>query len=438
MPIKYLIIIACYFILNAGSIAVLATISHIPSQPSQELGHNHNQDIHIYEESHLFPAFSAEEPLPKEPDILKVSVQKGDTFLSILQNLSIDTQEAIQAIDTLSSLYDPKKLKLGQGIEIAFFIGSAPEHIISLESIEIQKDYKTNIRLSRLPNDTFHVAEHELPLETRVVGINGTISHSLAQTASLYDISNSALYEMIAAYSYDVDFQRDLRKGDSFDILLERYYNDEGKHVADGKILYASLILSGNSLPIYRFNYDGAEDFFDPLGRHIKKPLLRTPVNGARISSTYGKRHHPVLGYTKMHKGIDFAAPRGTPIYAAGNGRIEKIGRHGSFGKYVRIRHNSEHSTAYAHIHRFAKGLKKGSRVKQGQIIAYVGSTGRATGPHLHYEVIKNGKQMNPLKVKFAPTESLKGEQLAAFHQHKATLDSLIAEVPHETQIALK
>ncbi|MCG8511192.1 MAG: M23 family metallopeptidase, partial [Rhodospirillales bacterium] len=236
---------------------------------------------------------------------------------------------------------------------------------------------------------------------------------------------------------WDVDFQRDIWPGDSFEVMWQRVYDDSGNLVHNGEILYANLNLTGTSHPIYRFEVeDGHFDYFNEEGQSARKALMRTPIDGARLSSRYGKRKHPILGFTKMHRGVDFAAPKGTPIYAAGDGRVEASGWNGTYGKYVRIRHNSEYSTAYAHMSRIARSAGKGKRVRQGQVIGYVGNTGRSTGAHLHYEILRGGRQTNPLKVRMPSGRKLKGEMLAKFQKVRAGLDTVFANLTDETELA--
>jgi murein DD-endopeptidase MepM/ murein hydrolase activator NlpD len=237
--------------------------------------------------------------------------------------------------------------------------------------------------------------------------------------------------DLIKTFSFDVDFQRDIQDGDSFEVLYERMENEDGEFVKSGKILFASLTLSGKTIPVYYFERDGDGEYFTPNGEAIRKSLLRTPVDGARITSGFGMRMHPLLGFSKMHKGIDFGAPTGTPIYAAGSGTVVEIGKKGSFGNYIRIRHNGEYQTAYGHMSRFAKGLVKGEKVKQGQVIGYVGATGRATGPHLHYEIMVAGAQVNPAKVKTVASNKLTGKQLKAF---QATVEKTDADRRHQAE----
>ena len=213
-------------------------------------------------------------------------------------------------------------------------------------------------------------------------------------------------------------FQRDIRQGDRIETVYEEVKLEKDESQVKGKLVYAGLKLRGELIDAYLYSPDGGRaNFYDSKGRSLRKFLLRTPIDGARLSSHFGKRKHPVLGYTRMHKGTDFAAPRGTPIFAGGSGKVEVAGRKGTYGNYLRIRHSNTYSTAYAHLHKFAKGIKPGVRVRQGQVVAYVGSTGRSTGPHLHYEVLKNGKQINPMKMKHPPATQLEGAELATFQK---------------------
>jgi len=214
----------------------------------------------------------------------------------------------------------------------------------------------------------------------------------------------------------NIDFQRDIRKGDEIEVLYEAFETEDGEFARYGNVLYANLTVGGREYPIYRFEMDNGDvDYFEPSGISIRKTLMKTPIDGARISSGFGMRHHPVLGYNKMHKGMDFAAPTGTPIYAAGDGVVEKAGRNGGYGNYIRIRHNSKLKTAYAHLHRISSRVKPGARVKQGQIIGKVGTTGRSTGPHLHYEVLLANKQVNPRSVTLPTGEQLVGKNMDRF-----------------------
>jgi murein DD-endopeptidase MepM/ murein hydrolase activator NlpD len=250
-------------------------------------------------------------------------------------------------------------------------------------------------------------------------------------------IPDRVLLELIRAYSWDVDFQRDIRAGDGFQVMFDKLYDEHANHVHSSTIRFAALTLSGKRHAIYRYTTrDGTDDYFDDQGRSARKALMRTPINGARLSSGFGKRRHPILGYTKMHRGVDFAAARGTPIYAAGNGVVVKSGRNGAYGNYVKIRHNSRYSTAYAHMRRINKNARRGKRVKQGQVIGTVGATGRVTGPHLHYEILVGGRRTNPLKVKMPSGRKLKGRELESFLAARSRTDEAFAATVPERKVA--
>jgi murein DD-endopeptidase MepM/ murein hydrolase activator NlpD len=248
------------------------------------------------------------------------------------------------------------------------------------------------------------------------------------------------IVDIIHLFSWDVDFQRDVRPGDSFNALVERSHLKNGDIARWGEVLYAEMTVRGKTQRYFRFETKNKKGrtrvgYFNEKGHSARKPLLKTPVDGARLSSGFGRRRHPILGYTKMHRGVDFAAPSGTPVYAGGNGRITSIGRNGGYGRYIRIRHNGRYSTAYGHLRRYARGMKRGKRVRQGQIIGYVGSSGRSTGPHLHYEVLVGGRQVNPLRLRLPAGRRLKGKELASFSTLRTYLDRRLAAIPKGTEI---
>ena len=252
------------------------------------------------------------------------------------------------------------------------------------------------------------------------------ITSSLYNSALNLGIKPNIIIEFARLYGFQVDFQRDIWKDDSFQIIYEEFTNEEDKVVDTGEIIFANLNLQNTDLQLYKYEYDQNKiDYFDENGKSIKKTLMKTPINGARLSSSYGKRKHPILGYTKMHTGTDFAAPKGTPIMASGDGKVTKAGWCGGGGNCVKIKHNSTYQTVYAHMSKFGRGIKRGVRVKQGQIIGYVGSTGLSTGPHLHYEVIENGKKVNSQKLKLPSGKILKGEDRKKFEVSKIKIDVL-------------
>ena len=307
-----------------------------------------------------------------------------------------------------------------------------------LVSLSLQPSVDREVQVARsATHDEFQANTIDRPLSRVLSAGSGTIVSSLFIAGQQAEVQGPVMIELIRAYSFDVDFQREIQKGDQFELLYESFADINGRLARTGDILFAALTLSGQRLELYRFTPgSGRTDYFDAKGQSVRKTLMRTPIDGARISSGYGKRRHPVLGYTKMHRGTDFSAPRGTPVYAAGDGVIERAGRYGAYGNYIRIRHNGTYKTAYAHLNGYAKGVRGGKRVKQGQVVGYVGSTGRSTGPHLHYEVHVNGRQTNPLSIKLPSGESLKGADLEAFHVARTEIERLYHDTLESTLIA--
>jgi murein DD-endopeptidase MepM/ murein hydrolase activator NlpD len=380
----------------------------------------------------------------KTTDSLNVKVTNGDTLAGILDSAGINNTDIQKIISKLNEVYDLKRLAIGQQILLNFenytdFTGENDEQNFTskLQSIRLQVEYEKEIIISRGKHDQFTATIINIPLKRYIVRAKGTINNSLIATASELNIPPSAILSLIKAYSYDVDFQRDIQPGNEIDVFFERYYRDNGEYSHDGEILFSSLSLNDRTINLYKYtDNNGNNDFYNDEGRSVRKELLRTPLNVTKISSGFGMRKHPILGYSKMHKGVDFAAPIGTPIFAAGNGVIEEIGRKGAYGNYIRIRHNKSYSTAYAHASRFSKGLRRGAKVKQGEVIAYVGTTGRSTGPHLHYEVIVNNQQVNPLSIKLTPGVKLAGSDLKKFNQLKSKLHKLMHTTNNQTEFA--
>jgi murein DD-endopeptidase MepM/ murein hydrolase activator NlpD len=266
-----------------------------------------------------------------------------------------------------------------------------------------------------------------MPVSFEIARIAAPVETSLYASALAHGATDREIAALADAFSYDVDFQRDVRPGDNFELVFERFYDDEGNTVRTGELLFVGLESRRGSRAFYQFlpPGDARPDWYDADGKSARRFLMKTPINGARLSSGFGMRLHPILGYSRMHRGTDFAAPIGTPILAAGDGTIVRAGPFGSFGNYIRIRHANGYDTAYAHMSRFVRGMRAGARVRQGQVIGYVGTTGRSTGPHLHYEVLRGGSQINPMTLRVANGRNLEGRQLELFQIERERIDTL-------------
>lgn len=355
-----------------------------------------------------------------------VAVRRGDTLMDILLSLGLARAEAHEAVSALATVYDPRGLKPGQEITFSFAAGRGGELVGAWLTARADRD----VGLTREPGGRFMAYEKEKPLLLENSRAAGMVRSSLYEAGVAAGVPIPTMIEFIRAFSFDVDFQRDIQPGDAFEILFERFRDYSGRVAKDGRLSYASLLLSGRRLVVYRFiDRDGNVDYYNERGESVRKALLKTPIDGARLTSGFGSRMHPILGYSAFHKGVDFGAATGTPIQAAGDGNIEMKGWFGGYGNYVRLRHNAEYATAYAHMSRFAVGIAEGSRVRQGQIIGYVGTTGRSTGAHLHYEVIRRGAQINPMGVKFPTGRKLEGADLIGFKHARADVDRLLATI---------
>ena len=281
----------------------------------------------------------------------------------------------------------------------------------------------------RKSQDAFLVKENILQLYKKEIVVKNSITNNLYSSAMDVNIEPNIIVEFARIFGFEVDFQRDIRKGDWFEIYYEKFIDDNNKVRDTGKIIYASMYVNGEEINLYNFKYKNEEEYYDIKGKSITKSLMKTPINGARLSSSFGMRKHPILGYNKMHRGTDFAAPSGTPIMASGSGTVTRARWCGGGGNCVKIKHNSTYETIYAHMKSFAKGIKEGRKVKQGQIIGYVGSTGLSTGPHLHYEVIVNGKKVNSQKLKLPSGKILKGNARKEFELKRIKIDLKLSEL---------
>lgn len=351
---------------------------------------------------------NVKKPKSKETIII---VKKGQTFSSILDNFNFDNKKKFAIINAINTIYDLRELKVNQKI---IFLIDKNENV---EKIIIELNFNTNLEAD-LRSD-IKIVKKELETFSEINSQEYVISNSLYADGINNNIPNQILIKLIQLFSFDLDFQRDIQKDTKVSISYEKIFVKNKSDYALGDIEYAKIIIKNNTLEYFKFlTDDGFIDYFNRQGKNVKKSILKTPIDGARISSSFGMRKHPISGFNKMHKGVDFAAPIGTPVYAGGNGVIEMVGVNGGYGKYIRIRHNNEYKTAYAHLNSYRKGISKGVRVNQGEVIGYVGSTGRSTGPHLHYEIIYQNKKVNPLKLKLPSGKILTGDELARFEKN--------------------
>ena len=360
------------------------------------------------------------EPKFKE---IRHQISAGETFDNILNLYSIDKKEILNIKNKLSQKVNLNKLNTNQKIYLTI-----DQSNNSIKNFIFQISNKERILLNKNEQNNFNQEILLTKLDKEIVYSENIIVQSLYKSATKKKIPANTIIELARIYGFQVDFQRDIRKRDKFQIMYEVFVDENKKIIETGDILFANLILSGENNSLYYFDKEGSVGHYDKNGKSIKKALMKTPINGARLSSPFGMRKHPIDGFTKMHRGTDFAAPMGTPIMASGSGVIKKAGWCGGGGNCVVIRHNSTYQTIYAHMSKFAKGIRKGVRVKQGQTIGYVGSTGKSTGPHLHYEVLINGKKVNSQKLKLPSGKVLKGEERKIFETKKIKLDVLKSE----------
>jgi murein DD-endopeptidase MepM/ murein hydrolase activator NlpD len=353
-------------------------------------------------------------------------ISSGETFDKILNNYSIPNEEINQIKKKLNLDYDINNLQ--PNLEIKITIDQSNNKKITSFLFPVSRTEK--IQLTRnLDNNLFEKKTIITNLNKKILFKEGKITQSLYKTAIDLNVQPNVIIEFARIYGFQVDFQRDIRKNDNFQIMYEVFEDDDGKIFETGNIIFADLKLSGKNNALYYFEKKGSEGHYDENGKSVEKALMKTPINGARLSSAFGMRKHPIDGFNKMHRGTDFAAPMGTPIMASGSGLITRARWCGGGGNCIKIKHNSTYETIYAHMKNFARGIKEGIRVKQGQIIGYVGSTGKSTGPHLHYEVVVNGKKVNSQKLKLPSGKTLKGKEREIFEVEKIKLDVLKSEL---------
>ena len=346
-------------------------------------------------------------------------IKKNDTVEKILNQFKIRNED----IRNISLKLRAKKLaNIYSGRELSLILKKQEDGYYTIVNFVYPINNTTSVEIRKYQND-FLIKENILQLYKKEVVVKSVIKNNLYSSAVNSGVEPNIIVEFARIFGFEVDFQRDIRKGDWFEILYEKFEDDNNEVKDTGKIIYASMYVNGEELNLYNFNYKNDEEYYDIKGKSITKSLMKTPINGARLSSSFGMRKHPILGYNKMHRGTDFAAPSGTPIMASGSGTVTRARWCGGGGNCVKIKHNSTYETIYAHMKNFAKGIKEGKKVKQGQIIGYVGSTGLSTGPHLHYEVLINGKKVNSQKLKLPSGKILKGEERKQFELDRIQID---------------
>lgn len=409
---------------------------------------------------------------PTSVDTRTITLEKGDTLVGALTEAGVSQEDASAAVMAMKSVYDPRDVRAGETLDITFSTQPQEAHIISitgatLSSIDASDedgvyDYggavepgdttpvdhllkisfsptvERDIAITRAGDGSYSAQDTVKKLVEQTHRAGATIDSSLYASAVHAGIPTDVVVDMIHILSYKVDFQRDLRPGDTFEVLYDYYYTEDGQPAKQGNVSFASINLGDRVVTLYRYQGDPSEpaDYFDATGQSVKGFLMKTPVDGARITSGFGMRFHPVLGYSRMHKGIDFGVPSGTPVMAAGSGIIQIEGRLGGYGNFLKINHGNGYATGYGHLSRFAPGIHLGSRVRQGQVVAYSGNTGITTGPHLHYEIFQGGAQVNPLRVKVAMGSKLFGKDLHRFLDSRIHTDDVLASLPLERKLA--
>ncbi len=406
-------------------------------------------------------------------DSRTITLDHGDTLAGALTDAGVTNSDAEMAVAALTKVYSPKLVRAGQTLQLTFepappsapvasitytppagaaddsaadgengpdsSVQAAPATPVGrLLSVSFSPTIEHDITISRATDGGFTAQSTEKKLVAKFHRAGAKIDSSLYLAAMQSGIPAEVVVQMIHMFSYEVDFQRDIKPGDTFEVLYNYYYTPDGQPAKQGDISYATMHLGSRTVALYRYQPPNGDpvEYFDAKGQSAKSMLMKTPVDGARISSGFGMRFHPVLGYTRMHKGIDFAVPTGTPVMAAGSGTIQIEGVLGGYGNFILVNHGNDYSTAYGHLSRFAPGVHQGSHVRQGQVIAYSGATGLATGPHLHYEIRIHGNQVNPLTVKVARGQILAGKDLRSFLANRASMDHELAAMPLENKVS--
>ena len=415
-----------YFILFAFLITILLLVSVVYKNDEgiKKIETNilsHNQELILVKQFFLN---SLKSPFTN----INYEIKSGESIQKILQKLKIKNNEIQLVINHFKKYGNPNQLLVGNRIDIVVKENlSKKDNSIVKFTIPITKS--TTIEIIRDEEDKITSKKIITKLYKRKILAENIIIKNLYSSAIKAKINPDTIIEFARIFGFEIDFQRDIRKNDYFKIVYDKFFDENGEFVKSGPIFYAHMSVNGREITLYKFGNDKNYGYFDINGKSVEKALMKTPINGARLSSSFGMRKHPILGFTKMHKGTDFAAKSGTPIMASGSGTIVSAKWCGGGGNCIKIKHNSTYSTIYAHMKSFARGIKKNKKVKQGQIIGYVGSTGMSTGPHLHYEVLINGKKVNSQKLKLPSGKVLKDNERKMFEIHRIKTDVLIAEM---------
>ena len=417
-----------YFVLS-GFIVIFLLLLTITYKNDAQIKKKTESNKDLYEVSDLkiFKEFLLNQI--KSPFFnINYEIKKGDTIQKILKKYKVQNNEIQTTINQYKVYGNPNQLLVGNKINITIeknlstnknYVAKFSVPITKSTTIEITKDTENKIVSKKIITKLY---------KKKILSEN-IIIKNLYSAALEADINPDTIIEFARIFGFEIDFQRDIRKSDYFKILYEKYFDENGEFIKSGSILYAHMTVNRREISLYKFGNDKEYGYFDLNGKSVEKALMKTPINGARLSSSFGMRKHPILGFTKLHTGTDFAASAGTPIMASGTGTISRAKWCGGGGNCIKIKHNSTYETIYAHMKSFAKGMKVGKKVRQGQIIGYVGSTGMSTGPHLHYEVVINGKKVNSQKLKLPSGKILKNEERTQFEIHRIKTDVLIAEL---------
>jgi murein DD-endopeptidase MepM/ murein hydrolase activator NlpD len=404
-----------------GGEAAAPTVEAPPLDPAQIAALQHE----AFTEAEAQPGFTRPESVP-------VKIQRGETFEAAIRRAGVDAGEAREAASALGGAMDIINIKAGMAFDAAVAQPRGERGPARLIGLSLRTGPASAITLSRTFDGALRLREMEEKVTEQMTVADGEIHGSLYESAARMGASPSVTGQMVKLFSHKVDF-REIQPGDEFTLVFGRKVTESGRTVETGELEFAEF----KGQRFYRFERSaGGVDYFDETGKNIKGFLLRTPVDGARMTSSFGMRRHPIYGFNRMHQGIDFGAGTGTPVLAAGDGVVVEARRWGGYGNWLRVRHNDGWETGYAHLSRYAKGLRPGQKVRQGQVIAYVGSTGASTGPHLHYEIWKGGRRVNPVGAKVPQGTILGGAELAAFKAKKNAIERLVAGQVQTRQLA--